>query len=105
MMAELSGDCEADATRLSPDLSGSCEADATQMSPDLSGSCEVEATRLLKWVRSRRMQSVDNVDQFEWLHGIAYEMRMGVLKVRSAKETIYKEILDCFGAKNLDQFR
>ena len=53
-----------------------------------------DVTRIFKHVRSRRMQSVDNADQFIWLHDVAKELTEGTLTVRPANEGVYKELVD-----------
>ena len=82
-----------------------CFAVVQRMLAELSGGYDADATRMLKWVRSRRMHSVDNVEQFVWLQDIADGMQTGTLKVRSTKESVYKEILDGFRAKTLNQLQ
>ena len=51
-------------------------------------------TKKLHWIRSRRMESVDNVDQFLWLHEMAQALREGKVKVRPVEEGAYKDLLD-----------
>ena len=51
-------------------------------------------TQKLHWIRSRRMESVDNVDQFLWLHEMAQALREGKVKVRPVEEGAYKDLLD-----------
>ena len=54
---------------------------------------ENRVTELFQWIRSRRMKSVDNVDQFLWLHQIADSLKEGELELRPIEKNVYGSLI------------